>query len=380
MSLTLRLKSRLATLILLASLFLFTMCSPSGEGVPRIIISDDFQKISVDNISSSVLNDLTKGQLEKSSFLVYVLNKEGAVSSNQLPIVGNYETVGSSIQFTPTYSFSAANSYLVKFKNGEEWMEETFDMPRLNMSPVTSVEQIYPSSELLPRNILKFYMQFTDSMAQRFSYQNIALLDARGDTVRDAFLELEEELWSPDMKRFTLLLDPGRIKRGLGSQEDLGYTFRTGSNYSLLINASWLDAWGRELTNNFRKDFTIKADDRTKPDLNAWQIEAPKASSNDALTINFNEPMDFGLASRLVQILNEQEQPVEGTYELSNAENSLVFRPSTSWTSGNYKILVGVVLEDLAGNNLKNLFDVDNQTDNTSISDETHRLISFTVN
>ena len=36
-----------------------------------------------------------------------------------------------------------------------------------------------------------------------------------GQAVADPFLELDEELWSTDGRRFTLLFDPGRIKRGL---------------------------------------------------------------------------------------------------------------------------------------------------------------------
>ena len=38
----------------------------------------------------------------------------------------------------------------------------------------------------------------------------------------DPFLELEQELWSGDGRRFTLLFDPGRIKRGLKPREEQG--------------------------------------------------------------------------------------------------------------------------------------------------------------
>ena len=61
----------------------------------------------------------------------------------------------------------------------------------------------------------KFYLHFSAPMSRGEAYANIHLLDADGKPVEHAFLELEQELWDPAMKRFTLLIDPGRIKQGL---------------------------------------------------------------------------------------------------------------------------------------------------------------------
>ncbi len=52
-------------------------------------------------------------------------------------------------------------------------------------------------------------------MSRGEAYRRIHLLDADGKPIERAFLELGEELWDPDGKRFTLFIDPGRIKRGL---------------------------------------------------------------------------------------------------------------------------------------------------------------------
>ena len=50
------------------------------------------------------------------------------------------------------------------------------------------------------------------------------------------FLELDEELWSPDGTRFTLIFDPGRIKRGLKPREEVGPVLEAGKSYSLVID------------------------------------------------------------------------------------------------------------------------------------------------
>jgi hypothetical protein len=53
------------------------------------------------------------------------------------------------------------------------------------------------------------------------AYEHIKLLDAKGKPLEEVFLELGEELWDPEMKRFTLLFHPGRVKKGLVPREEL---------------------------------------------------------------------------------------------------------------------------------------------------------------
>ena len=47
-------------------------------------------------------------------------------------------------------------------------------------------------------------------------YRQIQMIElAENQTVQWPFLEMGEELWNQDMTRLTLLIDPGRIKRGV---------------------------------------------------------------------------------------------------------------------------------------------------------------------
>src|SRR5215469_1962889 len=76
---------------------------------------------------------------------------------------------------------------------------------------------IWPTANRLPANILRFYVQFSEPAEAVFDRAQLRLITATSALVPDAFLMLNEELWSPDGRRLTVLMEPGRIKRGMGS-------------------------------------------------------------------------------------------------------------------------------------------------------------------
>ena len=96
------------------------------------------------------------------------------------------------------------------------------------------------------------------------------------------FLELGEELWDPAMRRFTLLCDPGRVKRGLVPREELGPVLAAGQDYTLVIDEDWLDANGQQLASGARKSFHVLTADEVPIDLATWKITAPPAGSGSA--------------------------------------------------------------------------------------------------
>src|SRR5438128_8167014 len=114
-------------------------------------------------------------------------------------------------------------------------------------------------------------------MASGGAYRHVHLLNAKGKEVEAPFLELDEELWSPDFRRFTLYFDPGRIKRGLKPREDVGPVLEEGKSYTLLIDRDWNDAQGNPLRESFRKTFTVGPPDDEAIDPQKWKIYAPRA-------------------------------------------------------------------------------------------------------
>ncbi len=128
-----------------------------------------------------------------------------------------------------------------------------------SLPPCTRSPQSTRTSDVLPENLLRFYISISAPMSRGEAYQRIKLLDAAtGKPVESPFLELDEELWSPDGTRFTLLFDPGRVKRGLKPREELGPVLEAGKSYSLVIDADWPDATGNPLTAGFRKTFRVR--------------------------------------------------------------------------------------------------------------------------
>ena len=77
----------------------------------------------------------------------------------------------------------------------------------------TTITYVYPTSGQLPENHLKFYVHFSAPMSRGEAYRRISR--RRRTRTASRVLELGEELWDPAMQRFTLLFDPGRVKRRL---------------------------------------------------------------------------------------------------------------------------------------------------------------------
>lgn len=240
-----------------------------------------------------------------------------------------------------------------------------FELPRDKTAPSTSVVQIYPSGGLLPENQLKFYVQFSGPMSRGSIYEHIQLRDAAGKVLELPFLELDEELWDPAMTRVTLLIDPGRIKRGVKPLEDVGPVFEAGKIYTLAIKSSWRDASGRPLRAGFEKTFQIGPADRTPPDPKRWKFAyMPPAGTQAPLIVEFDEPMDRALALRLISVRRDraggkQPAPVDGEITVDQQERRWMLSPLGPWPAGTYRLVVATTIEDLAGNNIGKTFDVD---------------------
>ena len=76
------------------------------------------------------------------------------------------------------------------------------------------VLKVYPSANRLPENTLRLYVHFSGVVARGGVYSRFKLVRDDGKAVLRPFVELDEELWSEDGLRLTLLFDPGRVKRG----------------------------------------------------------------------------------------------------------------------------------------------------------------------
>jgi hypothetical protein len=221
------------------------------------------------------------------------------------------------------------------------------------------VTAIYPTRATQPENLLRFYIHFSAPMSRGEAYRHIRLLDASGQPINDPFLELEEELWSGDGRRFTLLFDPGRIKRGLKPREELGPVLMAGRSYALVVDPGWLDAEGHPLKAGLRKVFRTGPADATSPDPKTWTVRAPSPETRGPLEVGFPEPLDRALLDRLIAVRDASERPVTGSVSVSDEETLWRFTPEAPWKPGAYRLVIGTELEDVAGNSVARPFEVD---------------------
>ncbi len=287
------------------------------------------------------------------------------------PMLGAYRSAGSVLRFTPQFPPAPGVTYRAVFRpaylpgpNGQRsskaaLLTAIFQTPPRNAAPTTVVSHVYPSAALLPENLLKFYLHFSAPMSRGRSYEYIRLLGADGKQVELPFLELAEELWDPTQTRLTLLIDPGRIKRGVLPLEEIGPSLEAGKSYTLAISREWQDGNGNPLKEDFQKHFRVGPPDRTPPDPAQWRIETPAPGTRTPLLVSFPEAMEQALAQRVLNVVTESGARVDGQAVLTEQERRWEFTPAQPWQAGSYHLAIQTTLEDLAGNNIGKPFEVD---------------------
>jgi hypothetical protein len=289
-------------------------------------------------------------------------------NENTSAMFGSYKVQAGTLQFLPRFPLEPGVTYRVQLKpsaSTSSILSVKFVIPRREIRPSTVVERIYPTSDELPENQLKFYLHFSAPMSVGQAYRHVRLLDAKGKLVEGAFLELTEELWDRSGQRFTLYFEPGRIKRGLAPREELGPPLEEGKRYTLVVDKAWPDATGSPLVKEMRKAFSVGPPDDTPPDENNWKIDLPSAGSHAELVVVFPEPLDHALLNRVLWVergTGQNAQRVPGRVEVDRQETRWRFTPDEPWAAspkGGYHLVAEKFLEDRAGNSLGRKFEVD---------------------
>ncbi len=311
-------------------------------------------------------------------FSVYVAGKTADASVP--PVGGHYRVDGARLVFTPRYPPVPGLKYRAVLRLPAEkgqagtLIEQELALPKeaeVETKPAR-VEQIYPSGDLLPENHLRFYIHFSQPIERGKAYEHLELLDEAGKPVELAFLELGEELWDPSGRRFTLLLDPGRIKQGLKPREEFGPILTKGRQYTLVVKPGWCDLRGRPLVAEFRKEFAVGPMIDKPINTKRWKFNAPRVGTADPLVIRFSHPLDHALLERTLTVVDGTGKMVPGRVVVADHERRWEFVPDSVWASGQHQLVVDTVLEDSAGNSIVRAFEVDQQhTITKSVTAET---------
>ena len=218
---------------------------------------------------------------------------------------------------------------------------------RIRTSPEVPI-RISPQAKVLPANTLRFYIRFPRPGEAHFDRDYLWLLDEEEQVVPDPFLVLSQELWSVDGRRLTVLIEPGRIKRGLGTDPSHEPAFVVGRSYSLVVTAL-----GQTARHTFRVgDPVLEALDEAR-----WRLVPPTVGSLDPVVVHFDRVMDAALCAAEIAVLTPSGEVIQTRVSLAADGTAARLIPSHPWHAGEHSLVISDRLEDICGNRLGEALD-----------------------
>jgi hypothetical protein len=275
---------------------------------------------------------------------------------------------GDDLCFVPRFPFLAGTEYEVELDGAV--VGTATSALRAASPPTTEVVAIHPTGSTVPRNLLRCYVEFSAPMREAAA-AHVRLTGADGSPLVGALLSTEYELWDPERRRLTVLLDPARIKRGLAPHRALGYPLQEHSEVSLVVDAAFPDASGQPLRERGVRTWRVVGDERRRVMPWSWNLVPGRAGTLEPLTVIFDRPLDHALVARCLQVTGSAGG-LAGSVEVGHEERSWTFVPAAPWAAEPHRLIVDPVLEDVAGNSVQRVFDRDlsNADDSSSVDGE----------
>jgi hypothetical protein len=237
-------------------------------------------------------------------------------------------------------------------------LEEPLDIdgaPREATPP--TVQGVVPNADVLPANVLRLYVEFDEPMSSKFRFSEaVEVVDLETGLPMDAaLLDLERPLFDRTNTRLTVIFNPGRTKRGVGSNLEGGAPLRPNRRYALRIKAGLLDEDGDALNEDFEHEFRTVEPNRRALDTASWSIRAPTVGTREPLVIAFDRWLDPFQAENRIALANPFGRRFPAHAKSSGRE--LRIQPTEGWQPGCYTLSVSPELEDVSGNRTIRAFD-----------------------
>ena len=285
------------------------------------------------------------------------------------PMAGSYDLSEGTLTFSPAFGFDPGQDYVARvWTSQKEHALYAFHLAHEVATVPATVTETYPSGETIPENTLRFYIHFSTPMRPQVAFDYIKLRDAFGTVDDAAFMQFKQELWNEERTRLTVLIDPGRIKREVATNVELGPALLAGRQYTLSVEGGWLSADGASVLTPFSRTFTVSSALRERPDVGLWQTALPCVGTTDPLHITLDRPFDRHLLSKDIQVVAEDGQIIGGMTHVGAGETSWSFTPNEAWTQSELIVVASTDLEDVAGNNFRDLLDHLETTEDTEIA------------
>ena len=361
-----------------AALLALAVVAACGQPAGQIVVAfippaaSSPARVQISGLSSDELRSLRDPRIDNSRWqrLLHVAVAKTAAGGSGAPvdgppIAGRYVLSSTGIEFTPIYPFDAGRRYVATFDpallptpRATGPVREAFQLPASSLSPTTTVVRMLPTADTLPENLLRMYLEFSAPMAREHGRDFLKLEDERGHAVPDAFLALDVDFWSPDGRRYTLLFDPGRVKRGILPNDLFGRALTRGHKYSVVVDPKWRDANGQPLAAPFRRTFSVGPPDLSAIETASWRVEPPSPGTRNPVTVSFSKALDHGLLQRALGV-RRGSTTLDGEITIGPGELQWTFTPKEPWQPGRYDLIVLSILEDPMGNRIGRPFDID---------------------
>jgi hypothetical protein len=334
--------------------------------------------VELTGLSEDEMSALRSRNLDEAMWAAFLRVSVADQTDASLPAVaGRYAIAGGSVTFTPLFPFDAGRAYRVRIDpfmlltavasakavgppRSTEILTSIVKLPAGATKPAAEVAAVYPPIPVVPENLLRMYVEFSAPMGSRKAGEFVRLLDRTSGTdsiVEEAFLPVEADFWSPDHKRYTLFLDPGRVKRGILPNRERGRPLRAGHAYALAISAEWPDENGQPLKTAFRHEFSAGPAVATGIDASEWRITPPSPGTRDRLFVHFDRPLDHAVAARALGV-ERDGTAVDGIGTVEPGDTRWTFVPRAAWPPGVYRLTALPFLEDPQGNQIGRAFEV----------------------
>ncbi|MDJ0823103.1 MAG: hypothetical protein QNJ09_14995 [Paracoccaceae bacterium] len=304
-----------------------------------------------------MLSDTTRSENRSSELLQVFVGTEVLCCTGRTPIAGRYAQTGDTLAFSPAFGFEPGQDYVARIltAHGEELVP--FSIPAAVAAVPAAVTEVYPSGDTLPENVLRFYIHFSVPMTPHVAFNYITLRDTYGVTDEAAFMRFKQELWNEDRTRLTVLIDPGRIKREVATNVELGPALLAGQRYTLSVDGGWTSADGTSVLPAFTRAFRVSEALRERPDTRLWTVNTPCAGTRDPLTVSFDRPFDRHLLTQALRLKTATGLGLDGAVQIGDQETTWSFKPHQPWPEEELHLVANPVLEDVAGNNFRDLLD-----------------------
>ena len=335
--------------------------------------------IRVGGLSSAELSSLRGARFDNDAWAQLLRVTVDGAPADGPPISGRFTITSTALEFTPSYAFDPGRGYVASFDparlptpRAASVVRSVIRLPGATFTPTTTVVRMLPTADTLPENLLRVYLEFSAPMARDHGRDFLKLADEKGQEVKDAFLALDVDFWSPDGRRYTVFFDPGRVKRGILPNDLFGRALVPGHRFTIVVDPRWRDANGQPLASAFQHTFAVGPVDMTPLRLEDWRIQAPAAGTRDPVVVTFPKPLDHGLLQRALGV-SSGATALDGDIAIGAGETEWRFTPRVAWSARRYDLVVLSILEDPMGNKIGRPFDVDSftQVDKSPVPERT---------